>query len=306
MNMPWLRLGLPGLLLLASTTSVQAAALIYSFSNACANGFYPECTSDYRYGNPATSSVIRGESYIPPGGGGYNYAAEAAATGVPAGFGLYARAGGGTFAPNFAGGPGQFGMSASAQIQYHDEVNVPGSGFGTILVPWHITGGFGIPATSGAPYAPGANFGVSFCQSIKTGNSSGGLGCTGGGTQSFTSSTTYDMTLLLQYFIEFGVDYSLNTTFALGVGSGAGLAVAAVADFFHTGLQQPASVYDSNGNLMPDALIVSASGVDYRNPQAVPVPASLVLLGSGILGLGWRTQAGCATRRRAPHSRRNR
>ncbi len=60
----------------------------------------------------------------------------------------------------------------------------------------------------------------------------------------------------------------------------------------HTGLQQPASVYDSNHNLILNPTITAASGVDYLNPQlsAVPAPASLGLLVTSLMGLGWRAR----------------
>lgn len=296
MNMLSLRLGLPGLLLLVSTAS--ADSYINSYSFVCPNGESPSlfdgsCGLDYRleyrYGPAASSSVSRRNFYLPSGGGGYDYLAEAAAVGAPNSFGLFSSASGISYTTAHQ----YSGMYAVAQVQYHDEVTLPGTGFGKLLVPWRIMGNFDITAISGAAAAlsrPYGYFGVSFCQSIRTGYSAGGLGCAGGGVQNFTTSTAYDMIFPLMYDIEFGVNYSLNTTFKLGVGSGMGVGSGlivggAVADFSRTGLQQPASVYDSNGNLLPNAVIISASGVNYRNPQAIPVPAAAWLFGSGLLGL---------------------
>jgi len=290
MSIPDVRPGATVLALLLLAPAAHSASTLYSFSNACGNGYSPNCTSDYRFGDPAVSSVSRPESYSSPGGGGYNYGAEARAAANSSDFALYALAGGGTFEPNYAGGPGQFGMSATAQVQYHDEVTIAGSGFGTIVVPWRASGSFDIYATSGDPYAPAGNFGVPFCQSIVTGNNSGGMGCTGGGTDTFSASTGYDRVWLLEYVVQFGVTYSLNTTFNLAVGSGVGLTVGATADFSHTGLQQAASVHDSYHNLVANPVITAASGVDYLNPQvsSVPALASLGLLATGILGIAWR------------------
>lgn len=290
MNLSIWRLGALALALLASCASAQAAAYIYSYSSACGGGSSPQCTDDVHFGDPARSSASRADSFVPASGdGGYNYSAETSGAAVATGFALFAHAGGSTYGLNGSGGTATFGMSATTLIEYHDEVTVAGSGFGTLLIPWHVTGAFDIGAISAGHYVPNASFGVPFCQSIVTGNNSGGSGCAGGGSTSFTSPSAYDSTFMLAYAIQFGVTYSLNTRFVLSVGSGAGLVSAAAADFTHTGLQQPASVYDSQGALIPDALISAASGMDYRNPQAnsVPIPASLALFGSAVVGLGW-------------------
>ena len=293
MNTTWLHSGVTGLLLFVSSITVQAAPTIYSWSRACAGGINPSCSDDYRYGDPATSSVSRPEILVLPTGG-YSYSAEASASALGNRFSLFAHAGGGTFGPDTAnaGGVGQYGMTANAQVQYHDEVLIPGFGVGTLIVPWHIVGAFDISATSGDPYAPGASFGVSFCQSIPGGSGVGGVACGGGGTENFHSSTAYDDTLLLAYKVERGMSYALNTTFNLGVASGAGLAAAASADFLHTGLMQAASFYDANSVLVPDVVIIAASGINYLDPQApstVPLPPSLALFAPALVGLGrWR------------------
>jgi hypothetical protein len=279
-------------LLVASTVGAQAGATIYSYSNTCE---LSTCTTDERYGDPATSSLSRPAQYVPPGGGGYNYTAEAAATGFYSTFALFARAGGNSTVDSLHDlSVGQFGMRATAQVQYHDELFVAGSGHGTIVIPWHVTGSFDLGFSGPGTSLPGASFGVTFCQSIATGNSSGGHGCAGGGSVVVHESGAYDTILDLVYQIELGVEYSLNTTFSLGVGSGGNLSSFAEADFSHTGLLQPASVYDENGDLLPDALITAASGLDYRSPQTgndpgsettVPEPATLTLLGVGLVAV---------------------
>ncbi|MGH9376270.1 MAG: PEP-CTERM sorting domain-containing protein [Terriglobia bacterium] len=45
-----------------------------------------------------------------------------------------------------------------------------------------------------------------------------------------------------------------------------------------------ASVYDAKGKLIPDATIVSQSG--YSPPASTPEPLSVLLFGTGLLGLG--------------------
>jgi hypothetical protein len=284
-----MRLAILPATLLACASAAQAASTIYTISTVCTRGGNATCTQDGRYGN---SSISRNDTYIPPPDSpypdnGWNYVAEARAAANAASFALFGQASGNSFANPIAG---PLGMEAAAQVFYHDEVTVAGAGTGTIVVPWHITGAFDVFATSGGLYTPGASFGATFCQSIPVGQNTGGTGCTGGGSQVFTTSSSYDQVLLLEYAINFGVAYSLNTTFSLSVISGAGLTVGMTGDFSHTGLQQAALVYDSNHNLLLNPEITAASGVDYLNPQAsvVPAPPAVWLLATGLAGLGGR------------------
>jgi hypothetical protein len=60
-------------------------------------------------------------------------------------------------------------------------------------------------------------------------------------------------------------------------------------DFSHTLQITGAQVYDSNGNLVPDASLISESGF---NPNAVPEPSSFLLLGSGLLGIATISRRG--------------
>ncbi len=286
-----MRFGVLGMVLLGCATTAQSAATIYTRSIVCSRAIGGDtCEEDARYGN---SSLSGNNTYVPPAGSaypdsGWNYVAEARTVADAVSFGAYAGASGSSYADPIVG---PLGMSGTALVEYHDEVTVAGSGSGTIVVPWHIVGGFDVFATSGGYYGtPGGSIGVNFCQSIPVGAASGGRACTGGVQDIFHTSASYDHVLLLEYVIDFGVSYALNTTFGLGVASGAGLAVGITGDFSHTGLQQAALVYDSNHNLVLNPVITAASGVDYLNPQAsaVPAPAAVWLLGTGLAGLSGR------------------
>ena len=279
------RLGILGIALLGCATTAQSASTIYTRSIVCSRAIGGDtCDEDARYGN---SSISRNDKNTNPDFG-WNYAAEARAAADPVSFGLYGRAAGNSFAEPIAG---PLGMSGSAIVEYHDEVRVAGSGTGTIVVPWRVTGAFDVVAeTIGATYTPVGAFGVTFCQSIPVGAATGGRSCTGGSQDIFRADGIYDKVLMLAYPINFDQDFSLNTTFVLQAISGASLASGMEGDFSHTGLQQAALVYDSNGNLVLNPVITAASGVDYLNPQAsaVPAPPAVWLLGTALAGLGGR------------------
>src|SRR5262245_61551713 len=90
--------GSAGLALTALTLNsapAAATAYIYSFSEACAGVSTSSCVQDFRFGDPATSSVSTGFLFVEPSGtGGINFSSEASAAAVPSSFSLFARAGG--------------------------------------------------------------------------------------------------------------------------------------------------------------------------------------------------------------------
>ena len=62
-----------------------------------------------------------------------------------------------------------------------------------------------------------------------------------------------------------------------------GESCTATVDFLDPAMITAASVYDVNGNLIPNATIVSQSG--YSPPAATPEPASIFLCSTGLAGL---------------------
>lgn len=61
-----------------------------------------------------------------------------------------------------------------------------------------------------------------------------------------------------------------------------------ILDFSNTATVQSVAVYDSAGNLVPEAVIQTASGVTYPTASTVPEPSTIVLLGLGLVISGVR------------------
>ena len=168
-----LRFAIIGITLFTCASVAQSAATLRSISEACSNEpsrFGGICSQDFHDGSPAFSSARRRDLYVPPGGGlsGWDYAGEANAKAGLANFAMYARATGQRhdLSSSYIG---PSAMIATALVMYHDEIAVAGTGFGTIVVPWHVTGGFLLVAHGDDLVPPQGIFGATFCQSIPLG-----------------------------------------------------------------------------------------------------------------------------------------
>lgn len=56
-----------------------------------------------------------------------------------------------------------------------------------------------------------------------------------------------------------------------------------ILDFSNTATVEFIGVYDAAGNLVPNAVIQTASGVIYANGSAVPEPATMATFGFGVV-----------------------
>jgi hypothetical protein len=292
-----------------------SAATIQLLSISCAgdgagNSNGQNCNRDLHTGSlPQASSTSR--TFIQStSSGGANLAAENNAFASFGGFAMFSFAGA-TLTGDLVGRA--FGATGSSLVRYTDTLNIPGTGTGTLRVPWRVDGGIDTFETNAAGGAS-VSLGFPFCQSFRTATSTGASGCTRSrgntlGSEVFTVDTAYDELWFLDFAFEFGVDYTFITDFALGAGAGGTLGSSAQADFTHTGEMQPVQVFDSLGNLIANPTIVAESGLNYLDPQAAvppdpePTPTFEPATAS-VLGFGLATLLAARRRHSAPESQR--
>lgn len=242
---------------------------------------------------PGQSSLSHQYALVGPDGG-YNYGTEAEGAGAIGWFSLF------TFAGGSETGDAHAHVSARTDMYYNDSITVSGgTGVGRVRIPFLVEGSVNLATSSTA------RFGFTFCQSIPTGSPTGGVGCSVDGLPAYDNDQPPNVTFLgsapdfsqvfnLDFVVPFGVPYDLNFTVTLHSGAG-GLVASSTADFSHTGLAQPAQVFDQFGNLLPNATIVAQSGFDYFEP--VPEPSAVLLSSTAMLALLTR-RASRATARR--------
>jgi hypothetical protein len=249
--------------------------------------------SDSGYGrpDPGVSSVSHGYILVDPNGS-FNYGSEASGAGAFGWFSLF------TFAGGTESGNAQVYVSARTEMYYSDSITVSGgTGVATVRIPFLVDGGVNLATSSSAL------FGFTFCQSIPTGSPTGGVGCSVNGLPAYfndqppnvsflSSAPSFSQLFNLDFRVPFGVPYDLNFTVTLQSGA-AGPIGSSTADFSHTGIAQPAQVFDEFGTLIPNATIVAQSGFDYFAP--VPEPGGFVLSCTGMLLLltrrAWRAMS---------------
>jgi hypothetical protein len=275
--------------LLVATVAIaeQAfAASITAQTNACFFG----CLYGYEVGDPAVSSTSRGATYDDPTSDwGYNLSSQASVVAWRNAFSIYFQANGSVSESNDV-----IAISAGGGVTYSDTLVFGGaSGQGFVVFPWLVEGAVSVQGDPGE--FPGAGAGASFvmgCSMVPAGSATGVVACRTDGVDLFESSTTYNEVWNLTVPITFGVSYVLNMTAGGGASIGAANGSASViADFSHTGTLGAARVYDSFGNLVPNATITAESGLDYFDPQATPVPepAAYSLLFGGLVALWLRS-----------------
>lgn len=313
---------LAGLLIQWFALPTTASSLFYARAMACGpNGCDYAPSQIAEAGSiSAPSSISRGYAYVPPAGssGGYNLTVSSAAViEAPYRWAAYAQAGGYVIIePPHALNPLHADTNAGAS--FYDSLTVPAtagwSGPGRIRFSWQVEGAVSVSYSApGTPAQAGAGATLGFSCSYALPSATTSRPCESpdfepptSGSQSLNRAVTFTSSQAFENVFDFDVgiysDQPFNLAMAAGVSAGLGMIAGtpvgmlngiASADFQHTGRLAAVTVFDSNGNVVPDTAILSDSGFDYSHLPAVPAPPAAVLLLTALAGGAFRLRRAC-------------
>jgi len=199
-----------------------------------------------------------------------------------------------------------YAYTTSAFGTVFDSLTISSGAF--LDLPIHLTGAVSIEFSESGSYiypagSPAfASVGLSLnCHAGNVGSSLPGRDCS----QSFLFTSSADVDSIVHFVIPFTAQtpfyVDMRPTLSAGFGL-PGITIEAlndnktavieghaIGDFSHTGVFEGATVLDASGIPLPDAIIESASGFDYRagfSAAPIPEPATVILFGFGLAGLG--------------------